>query len=264
MDILQKSLGSNLWQHEGKVIVPKRNLVCYAPLWHPQLNSSPFNAWDLVTPGTLAWTVVGATWGTQGRTFDATDDWLVHATKANFDWMHGAVDAAGFQWTVLVWVKLTNPKSDTAYYFWDTCDGQSQLNIGLHLSFDDRSAISASRRLRMFIMRGVTAQTVVELISANDVYPNDTAFHLVAFTYNQARASGNAKIYVDSSLVATGNKTGNTPSSATSTYTPHIGISGSEVNFPFGGVIGEMTILRQELLLPEITNYGLATQWRYK
>jgi len=232
----------------------------YLPLWQEDMQGSSLISYD---PAHYVWSAIGTTtWGQQGRLFDSIDDWLGHATKANFDWMHGAVDATGFQWTVLVWVKLTNPESDTRqFYFANTA--ANTTNVGVAVYFDDRSSTGDSRRLELLIVNG--SDYLAFLISADNVYPNDTASHLLAFTYNQAPATGNANIYVDSALVATGNKSANEPSAATSTRTPHIGIDGSEaaVN-AFGGVMGEMTILRRELLLPEIQNYQQTTRWRYQ
>lgn len=46
-------------------------LALYLPLWHPDLSASPFLSKDL---NAHSCTVVGATWGLQGRTFTGTDD----------------------------------------------------------------------------------------------------------------------------------------------------------------------------------------------
>ncbi len=234
------------------------DLALYLPLY--ELDGGSFVSCD--ARGHII-TRTGATWRAQGHNFDGTDDWLAHATRANFDWMHGAVNAAGFKWTVLIWVKLNTPFPDASQTFFASAR-YGTTDVGITAGFDNRSALPASRQLRLSISRGVSSQEVILLSSADNAYPDDSDFHLLAYTYNQARASGNANIYMDSLLKATGNKTANAPSSATSTYTPHIGSDGTGTASLTGGVIGEITILRRELLLPELARYQQATKWRYR
>jgi len=63
---------------------PPNGLVLYAPLWHPELSGSPFNAWDIANGGVHSCTVVGATWTPDGRLFSGGDDYLDLGNILNF------------------------------------------------------------------------------------------------------------------------------------------------------------------------------------
>ena len=86
-----------------------------------------------------------------------------------------------------------------------------------------------SRVLGLHIGNGRGTE-VLNLASDDNVYPNNSNFHFLAFTYNQTPANGNGVIYVDTVSKATGNKTAETPSTANSDYTLHIGARGDETS----------------------------------
>ncbi len=95
-------VNSNMWRRaQGGLYAPPRRrfsingLVGYFPLWHPELNTSPFISKDL---NAHSCTVSGATWGATGRTFDGVDDRISVAASPAF------VITGG---TVVVWVKQT-------------------------------------------------------------------------------------------------------------------------------------------------------------
>ncbi len=78
----------------GRRFIFDNSLVLYAPLWHPELTGSPFLSKDL---NAFSCAVTGATWGSQGRTFDGTDDLIV--TSANIGISGNA------PLTIIAWVK---------------------------------------------------------------------------------------------------------------------------------------------------------------
>jgi len=73
------SISKNMWRTGGRLNFPLNGLALYAPLWHPELNVSPFISKDL---NAYSYTITGTTWGVQGRTFDGTDDIFNNSTTA--------------------------------------------------------------------------------------------------------------------------------------------------------------------------------------
>ncbi|KKK59694.1 hypothetical protein LCGC14_3031840, partial [marine sediment metagenome] len=92
-------------------------------------------------------------------------------------------------------------------------------SIGVNLAFDDNAP---GRKMRILISRAVAGEAVVNMISGT-VFPNDTNWHRVMFTYDQTPATGNAKVYIDGSLADSADKTAFSPSTANSSSVLTIG-----------------------------------------
>jgi len=171
--------------------------------------------------------------------YDGTDDYVQVGNVSDFKWLHGALNTSGFKWTIEFWIKMPNAEPDAIYGLVST-GGASSSKYGIDIFFDDRSSESRSRRLGLMIARGVSGEFVIELISADNVYPNDTNWHYIHVTYDQSLASDNAKIYVDNVLKVQGTKSAYTPSTSDSSYELHIGSLGNEI----AGFVGHIDELR--------------------
>lgn len=165
--------------------------------------------------------------------FDGNGDNLIAGTKSNLDFLH-QVGTVG-KWSISLWYRSTSFAAIQAIF--DTCQFTS-ANIGTGI------AILANRTVQVLICRGSSGNLVL-LGATTGTVPNDSNWHYLVVTYDQALANTNCKVYVDGSLLAgTLSKTANAPSSSTSTYSPTIGSTASPpvyLNF-FVGNMDELTI----------------------
>lgn len=173
-------------------------------------------------------TITGASWkrlfsGLWYLDYDGIDDRVVVGTKADWKWMHGAEDTAAFKWTIKLWTAKTNPEPDDLEWFLSTYSGASAY-VGFGVVFDDRSSVPRSRRLLVSITAGAE-QIVVNLDAGDNSYPNDTAWHHIVATHDQALSANNCSLYLDTDLIKQADKTGVTPSTADPKYNLQIGNS---------------------------------------
>lgn len=175
----------------------------------------------------------------KAQDFDGTDDRIDVGDTSTFKFLHGALDTSGFKTTVSMWVKMPTIGDDLFVLVGD--DATSSGNVGIWVAIDNRSSIPYVRRIRYTITYGSSGNYVVNYTSADEAFPNDGAWHHLVFVYDQALASQNLKIYLDGALDLTGNKTGNTPSTADSTYALDIGAEGTG-NYTFDGIMDELRI----------------------
>ena len=163
------------------------------------LSIQPIHRWSLDNTledsfGDIGLAATGAVFDTVNKKlgpasifYDGIDDYLNGGDTSDFKWMHGAEDANNFKFTVAMWVRFPTPEPNLLYDLFSS-GSLSSAGIGVDLFFDDRSP-TLSRSLRMLIARGVGGQTVISAVSPNDVYPNDSNFHLLIFKYNQTPAA---------------------------------------------------------------------------
>ncbi len=229
-----------------------RSLVLYLPLY--KLDGVSFISKDAY--GHLC-PVTGALWRPDGRYFDGIDDQIDCGStdKSRFNWLHGAADTAGFQWTIEFWSKLTSLAS--IQRIMGTQSGTS-AKVGVFLY------IATDGSIYFIIGRGVAGQSVITYPGVVGQYPNDGSFHHIVLTYNQALVSGNLQVYCDGRNVGSGDKTGNTPSTADSTGYMRIGRDGEGAAASMLGTIGEFRIYRRAFNPLEVQHNCLATEWRYR
>ena len=214
------------------------SLVLYLPLW--KKDGSSFMSDDAY--GHLA-TVTGATWGSQGRTFDGVDD-LIEANTVTTGGLFGGAH------THIAWAKLTA---------W--ANNRNIFNAGKTSATNWFSGIDFLAADKLFY-----ARTRTELGTANNVgsllsYNNDSAFHFFAMTVD-----ADGKI-TDFSIdgVSQGSATTNTHdlSSIDKYYVGQLPWTSANINV-WKGNIGEVRIYNRALTPFEIWNIYLATKWRYK
>ena len=218
------------------------------------LSIQPIHRWSLDNTledsfGDIGLAATGAVFDTVNKKlgpasifYDGIDDYLNGGDTSDFKWMHGAEAANNFKFTVAMWVRLPTPEPDKLYTLFAT-QNLSTSGVGIALFFDDRSSVPRSRVLGMQITRGVAVFPVITTYSVDNVYPNDSNFHLVIFKYDQGLGSGNAIIKVDNSVVHTANKTANVPTTANSTNAMHLGMTGVST-FPMEGNQDEVLIFK--------------------
>lgn len=165
--------------------------------------------------------------------FDGDNDNLQVGSKANLDFLH-QVGTAG-KWSISLWYRAASFADNRAIF--DNCRFTS-ANVGASL------AIQADRTVVVLICRASSGNLVLAGFTTGTV-PNDTNWHYMVVTYDQALASANCKVYIDGSLLAgTLSKTANAPSTSTSTDLPIVGAS-SQPGFylnDFYGNMDELTI----------------------
>ena len=227
---------------------PIDGLVFYAPLWHPQLNTSPFLAWDIANGSTHSCTVSGATWSSTGRFFDQDNDKITipaHAAMAN-------IFAGGG--TISAWI---NPGSD------------GELNVGRILEkraggvgwrfIVEQEDVGGKVKLHFVQDRATTDGDWLTTATAVTI---DT-FSLVTVTYDSDLTTNNPTIYVNNSTVGL-TETG-PPDGATVDDTAVDLLIGTEATLAavFDGTIGDCWLYTKVLTAQEIQNIHLATKWRY-
>lgn len=198
--------------------------------------------------------ITGAVWTSQGKSggalsFDGAGDYVEVGDTATFKWMHGADNPSDFNFTISLWMQLDNPEPGDTYSLVST-EGGSSHTIGVGAWFEDYPT-QGSRKLRLSIFNGVSANYVVSYYSPDNVYPYDTGWHYVVFTYDHSLANDNVIIYVDGVEVSRGNKGAATPSTADSTYNLHIGSNGNVLD-EFAGKIDDVKIYKKVLSAEQI------------
>jgi len=231
-------VGSSLWVKKGAGLFaptrrkfPINGLAFYAPLWHPELNTSPFISKDL---NAHSCTATGATWGIQGRTFDGVDDKIIIADDA-------ALNPAAF--TLEAWVKPTN----TAI-----ADQEDIIQKGATFSNQGYGLfINSSYGVRFTCGRTGGEETLnssATSAASNWIHCAGTFDGTTMTVYINGAASGTA-----------------TPASYESSAEDlNIGYNARFANFAFEGIIGEIMIYNRALTTSEIVNTYLTTKWRYQ
>lgn len=207
-------------------------LVFYTPLWHEKLNKTPFPSQDFYHHSC---TVVGATWGSQGRTFDGTDDKISIEGSNPLD----IVSAL----TIEAWIKVT----DVADY--RMVVGKTVTNDGnddpYHFRVDITTGLLFGR-----VGNGTTSLTITGGTAVG------TGWRHSAFTHTGN--GGSMSLYLDGVSDATPVSLTLTPITNAATLTV-----GTWAVYWFKGLIGEVWIYNRALSALEIQHNYLATRWRY-
>ena len=217
--------GRNLWRMESGLRFSQRGLIFYAPLWHPQTNSSPFNALDLVTPGVVACTVTGTTWGTQGRALDG-DDYIQIGSPPTF--------AAGAPWTLETFVFPING------YWQSIASNNASFSPSIKLHNDGTAVF-------FHPADGGAQQAWTGLADWKSSW-----HHLVLVS------NGDGTINMFWDTVDRGSKT---PTTTAFTFS-YLGVS--DTNRFFVGTIGEVRIYNRASTALEIQHNFSSIKWRYQ
>jgi len=202
--------------------------VLNLPLYHPILSASPFKSLDAYAH---VCTVTGATWGSQGRIFDGTDDVINCGSAATLDALTGNM-------TVEAWI---NP---TTYGEVDYGAVFSKETIRLNVRPTERASFS--------IWVGATEKAAT---TATGAVPLGAWTNLVT-VFN----GSNVLIYANLVLV-----TGSATAGPIDDHSANNFLIGDTVasNKCFNGLIGEVRIYNRALTALEIQQNYLATKWRY-
>ena len=205
-------------------------LVFYAPLW--QSKGSKFKSID---PYHHTCTVTGATWGSQGRTFNGTTNRIQTGASSLL--------SSPTSLSICHWIYPTNTADNKASLSHRSAGGDN---------WDWYYALSSATT---FGFRYWTSGAVFKDCSSAYTIPT-TSFSFCVTTFDGT----NARHYFNTVLVATVNQPGaiNTSSQALT-----IGDDGFGTAY-MGGRIGEAIIYNRVLSIAEIQHNNLATRWRYK
>lgn len=222
-------IGQNLWRRAQGKRFPIDGLVFYAPLWHPESSSTPFQSKDII--GHTCSPVNTPTWGIQGWTLNGTNEKITCGSDA-------ALFPAQFL-SLVVWIYSTD---------------YSGSYVGI-ISGDDDSAPyqlrtqSTTKKLNLSINSGDATPMSIAMV--------DGTWNHIVGTYDETAGSQNIKVFLNKTVGATRNYS--TPISTQDTL--QLGARGNG-NY-FGGTIGEVRIYNRVLSQVEINQDYQATQWRY-
>ena len=207
------------------------SLALYLPLWYEGLQGSPIVSLD---NNRYSCTVTGATWGSQGRTFDGVDDEINAGNPTNLN--------ITSQITVACWIKPA-VSGNSVYRTFMVKRLGADANYQLYLN----NAAGANAGILQFYAGSNNNSTYV---------PTMNVWILVTATV----LAGASLIYVNASQVFSGSNT-----LATNTGNFYIGrpavIGGADQ--AFSGIVGEAWIYGRALSAQEVQQIYLATKWRY-
>lgn len=196
-------------------------------------------------------------WAVRGN--GAATGTLAHPTKATWKFLH---NGSGFTVTAVVRVNGTNPN---ALYGIVGNNGGSSVNIGLWLSYDDRSAVPRDDTIVATIYKGVAGQPIINAISSNDKFLSNE-FRIIAARFDPDAASEQFKFYVDGTEAVAASVANLPYSTADPTYTIQLFAIGNNAA-PAWIDIAELKIYDVAVSLTELanlwsdwtTNYGIGS-----
>ena len=192
------------------------------------------------------------------RDFDGVDDDIKLGSVTSHKWMHGANDVTGFTLTILAWVKVNVLAFNDIYTIIDTTGSGSTSQIGLLMGLRNEGAGASNMRL-LIVTGGGGGTAVIDSILI-DTYPNDTDWHRIAWTWDQAPASANGEAFVDGVSKGTPNKGGSTPNTANSSQAPAIGELANNSGQPLDGAIALVAVFDVVLDVPAMDRWFYAHQ----
>ena len=250
-------VGDSLWVKRSSglgVLVARRRfpingLVFYAPLWHPQLNTSPFNAWDIANGAVHSCTVADATWGVTGRTFDGTDSLITVSAASAFA---NLFDGGG---TAIAWINAAGIGENSAGRIF-----HKQVGWNLHIKGDEGTTCDL-RSDHDFDGTDGQWQTDPAVITYGTPV-------MVTITYDNGHVNNNPTFYINTTAKTVG-------SGVTEVKTPvgtrvddsasvlYIGNDPTKI-VTFNGIIGEQWLFNRSLTSLEIQHIFETTKWRYQ
>jgi hypothetical protein len=181
--------------------------------------------------------------------FDGTGDYVSAGSASDWTFMH----LADARWTFESWVRVTSFAAVNTIV--STSNG-STVDTGIYC------AIAATTRVvNLQVFRGVAASYVVTGNFAT-AFPNDSAWHHLAITWDHSLASSNATLWIDGVPYGTLNKTANTP--ATLPATAPLKLGGYDAVGNFNGYMDDIRVTKD--LVRYTSNFtapaaAFADQW---
>jgi hypothetical protein len=178
----------------------------------------------------------------------------IGASKAPWRFLHDGSD-----FTVFNVIKTASANPNVLMGLFATALSSSE--VGFAAAYDDRSSISANDRLVVVLLKGVSGQPIIQLITGNGVAPAQSVI-IVEADYVFPRAGNDMESLVEGNLVGSA-ETINTPhNSGDSTFFPTIGAVSGGTTFRFIGDMGDTIVLKNGTLDDKtfIRNY-LANKW---
>ncbi len=204
--------------------------VLYLPLWARGLSGPVFKSIDSLRH---VCTVTGATWGSQGRTFDGTDDVINCGSTTVLDNLGTTGD---YTFTIEAWVKPISLGEGLVGQVFN-------MDLGFLLN------VQATEAARFLVYAGGGGSSIA--VSASNSVPLNAWTHIVG-VYDGAHVL----IYTNGTPVTGAALAGTIDAHAASNLL--IGDSAASTRC-FNGTIGEVRIYNRALTLQEITT----TRWRY-
>ena len=229
-------IASRRIMQSGNFGSPKFDLggcVLYVDLWRPDKAGSPFKSSGVYGIPIHTCTVFGAVWGSQGRTFDGTDDNIDCGTSSVLNIATGA-------FTFLFWIK-PDLSVDNRKIF---CKGLYNTD-GTYSWFYNDGTVG-------FSMNQSGAAQACES-AAGALVTN--VWHHIAM--RRSGANGNVLVNLVSKATST-----TLVSATTSTRNFYIGIYDS-LSTPLKGAIGEIIAYPRYLSDSGVRQHQQATKWRY-
>jgi len=214
--------------------------VLYVPLWKTYLRGSSFRSLDKYGHSCA---VTGATWGSQGRNFDGTDDYTDCGSGTSLD-ITGQI-------TLAAWVKIGTSSGDIRFALGK---GQSTSRRAYFLLF-----VVATGVATIYITSDGSSSTKWGRPTSTAI--NDDVWHFITGTFTP---SGSLNMYRDGVLnngTAEGSAQASIYDSSDNLRIGH-GNKGDTTNY-WGGIIGEVLIFNRALSASEIANIYRNTRWRY-
>jgi len=228
------SYGSKLCEVERIVYDP--SLVLYLPLW--KRDGTSIQSDDAYGH---TCTVTDATWGVQGRTFNATSSYIevTHHT-AQILTTGGSIEA---------WIKpntVGEGSAGTVVQKTTTATGRDGYQL----------QCIATNRMR-FIIDGTG--TVIYSATSSVVFGDGNYYH-VGVSWDD---TGLATFYINGTVSGTPGISAD-PALITATDNLFVGNNRTEAEKTFDGIIGEVRIYNRVLNPQEIQHNYLSTKWRYQ
>jgi len=230
-----------MWRSKGRLNFPVNGLVFYAPLWHPQNSGSPFNALDLVTPGTHSCTVTGATWGSQGRTFDGIDDVISIPAAASINNLAAI--------TIIVWMNPT-------LMLGNIVDKGSDASVGVN------GWLLRMSTLGRVVFNMDYATTNLNVVSAQSIITLST-WQQVALVWNGSADASLVKIYVNGALTTNSGTTDGVGARVDDSASSLLLGNDAALAQDWKGIQGDVLIYNRALTQAELSRVYQSTRWRY-
>ncbi len=218
----------------GVAFPPQESLELYLPLWLPSLAGSTITSQDT---NAISCTVVGAVYGSTGRTYAGGDDYIyaLAATTTELDFT-GA-------FTLCAWIYPT------------TITGDSRIVLERGEDAVNGWMLYVNGSGNIFIKTSQSATSQISYSDAAAVVINQWQF--VCGT----RSGTTGKVWKNLSDITTTSGSHSDPVTSASDLT--IGIYYNKVSYPFIGIMGECFLYGRLLSITEMERIYTNTRWRY-
>ena len=176
--------------------------------------------------------------GNYALKFDGVNDWVGVGSRGDWGWMNGAANTSAFKWSVSFWQKFDVLPSSTNTYSTVLSTNNFGGGNGVTIYHDDTSNANS---MAMGITNAV-GSAIFSLTGPTAYYPDDTEWHHIVVTYDQAAGSNNGKIYVDNVLKSQTNKQSTTVNDGIARRGLQIGAAAQGGAYPTPANLDEIAI----------------------